>query len=300
MSLEAAVRRAADLLGVEAIAHRPIGEPCAWSATHQVTLATGRLLYLKATPRSRLEADVAGRLHRRAPGLVPRVIAGDLLPAAAWRWFLLEDAGPTLDDPPSPAGARAVAAGLATLQRQSHPDDALRSLLPHCPPPAFPLVVAQVADWLRDRGEARSEAAGLASRLAADPARWQESIAALDPLPLDCAHGDLWAGNVGGGPRGPVFLDWADALWTTGAISLVNFVHASGPTLAACEDDLWQAYEAGRSVRLDGRQRAACQVAWAVANLHVDLRIAAAGRLTAAYMLPGLRASLRWIEEHTA
>jgi hypothetical protein len=72
---------------------KPVWDDCTWSITRQVTLSDGGTLFVKGTPRDRVEAEITLRLASLCPDFIPAVLEPDLLPESDWRWFILEDAG---------------------------------------------------------------------------------------------------------------------------------------------------------------------------------------------------------------
>src|SRR5579883_2026064 len=70
----------------------PCWEPCEWSKVYSLQLHDGTRLFLKGTPRSRNKALVMQRLHDLFSTCIPRVPVRDRVPAASWRWLLMEDA----------------------------------------------------------------------------------------------------------------------------------------------------------------------------------------------------------------
>lgn len=64
-----------------------------WSRTYVVTNTAGMHVFVKGTPRAFPEAQTTARLALLCPELVPPVLEHDLFPDAAWRWFVLADAG---------------------------------------------------------------------------------------------------------------------------------------------------------------------------------------------------------------
>jgi len=110
----------------------PCWEPCEWSRVYRLTLRDGTHLFVKGTPRNRNEALVTQHLSTLCPSCIPRVLMADLVPAAPWRWFLLEDAGETDPSPLSRPVAIEAARILGRLQRHASEDQVLPGLLAGC------------------------------------------------------------------------------------------------------------------------------------------------------------------------
>jgi hypothetical protein len=104
-----------------------------WSVAYRLDLEDETHLYVKGTPRQRSEVLITHHLSRLNSAGVPRVLSIDLLPAAPWRWFLLEDAGrtPTNKELTLPQEVE-VAQALGQIQRSTERDVVLLSLLPDC------------------------------------------------------------------------------------------------------------------------------------------------------------------------
>jgi len=114
----------------------------------------------------------------------------------------------------------------------------------------------------------------------------------LADLPATVVHGDFWSGNIAVVGQELRFIDWGDALWGVGGISLVTLLGTSEGQLDEAEAAIWQAYEQGWERPIRQAYREACLVASTVADLVIDTAIATScghGPERLPGLLPGLR-----------
>ena len=123
-------------------------------------------------------------------------------------------------------------------------------------------------------------------------ATWRST---LRKLPSTIVHGDFWSGNIAVAGKAIRLIDWGDALWGVGGVSLVNLVTTSGGQLDNAVQELWEAYERGWERTIGPSYREACVAASVVTNLVIDTAIArCCGQ--GPERLPGLIAGLRELE----
>jgi fructosamine-3-kinase len=117
----------------------------------------------------------------------------------------------------------------------------------------------------------------------------------LTDLPSTVVHGDFWSGNIAVAGQELRFIDWGNALWGVGGVSLVILIATSEGQLDEAEAAIWHAYEQGWERPIRQGYREACQVASIVADLVIDTAIATScGR--GPKRLPGLLPGLRELE----
>jgi hypothetical protein len=257
------------------------------------------VLFLKGTPRSRNQALVTQRLHALCPSSIPRIIDTDLIPDANWWWFLLEDAGHCNEEALSPATAREVAYTLGTLQHCAMDEHSLSALVVHCAGDHLQERALDVCSWAIKHSPitTRENIWHMAMDISQSSSFFREVADHLQDIPTTIAHGDLWAGNIAVAPvdRTVRLLDWGDALWGVGSVSLVNLLLTAQGTLDEISSAIWDAYENGLGVQVKPAYRAACFVANLVSGLVTDMEIArCCGR--GPETLPGLFAQLRSLE----
>ncbi|SRR5260370_31419020 len=104
----------------------------------------------------------------------------------------------------------------------------------------------------------------------------------------------ILGGNIAVGPTIRL-LDWGDALWGVGGVSLVNLLLTAHGTLDETSSAIWDAYENGLGIQVKPAYRAACFVANLVSGLVTDMEfVRCCGR--GPETLPGLFAQLRSLE----
>ena len=237
-------------------------DECAWSLVYRAILNDGTRLFLKGTPRSRNEALVTQRLHSLCSECIPRVIDTDFIPEANWRWFLMEDAGHCNQETLSPATAREVAYILGTLQRCAMNEHTLLALVAHCDGDHLQERALDVCSWAIEQSPitARENIQHMAMDISQSSSFFREVANHLQDIPPTIVHGDLWAGNIAVGPTIRL-LDWGDALWGVGGVSVVNLLLTAHGTLDETSSAIWDAYENGLGVQVKPAYRAACFVA---------------------------------------
>jgi aminoglycoside phosphotransferase (APT) family kinase protein len=276
----------------------PCWEPCEWSKVYRLQLHDGTRLFLKGTPRSRNEALVMQRLHDLCPACIPRVLVTDLVPSASWRWFLIEDAGNADQSALSRSVALEAARTLGQLQHRALQDQTLPSLLVRCEGDRLQQQAIEVCRWAMTQQppEVRTDLQRIASLLEQAHTFFGELAEQLAELPSTIVHGDFWSGNIAVAGSNIRFIDWGDALWGAGGVSIVNLLMTSDGQLDNAALQIWEAYEQGWERAISPAYRQACQAASAVADLVIDRAIAmSCGR--GPERLQGLVPGLRDLEE---
>jgi hypothetical protein len=254
----------------------PCWEPCEWSRVYCLALRDGTRLFLKGTPRSRNEAPVMQRLNDLCSTCLPRVLVADLVPAAPWRWFLMEDAGccdlSVLSTPLAIEAART----LGRLQQRALHDQTLPSWLTRCEGNHLQQQALAVCQWAMNRQapSALDDLQRIVSLLQEARTFFGELEQQLAELPSTIVHGDCWSGNIAVARTNIRLIDWGDALWGVGGVSLVNLIMTSGGQLDNEIQELWEAYECGWEKPIRPSYREACAVASVVTNLVIDTTIA--------------------------
>jgi hypothetical protein len=189
----------------------------AWESSTVLRIdAGGRAYYLKAVePPCDHEPGFTRWLARHCPGRVAPVVAV----GGAGRWLLMrEAAGPSLRDSARLADWTRAAREYGRMQRAIVDPRALHAALRgRRRDLGWP--ARQIAPMLADAhglgvgGRARLTRGEISRlrRLAPGLRARCHALARLG-VPLGLDHGDLWAVNVIVGRRGPVFLDWEDAV----------------------------------------------------------------------------------------
>ncbi len=275
----------------------PCWEPCEWSQVYRLALRDGTRLFVKGTPRSRNEALVMHRLHALCSTSLPRVLVVDLVPAATWCWFLMEDAGCCDQSALSRPLAIEAARILGQLQRRVLHDQVLPSWLNRCEGSHLQQQALAVCRWAMNRQApaALDDLQRIVSLLEEAHAFFGDLAQQLAELPSTIVHGDLWSGNIAVAGTTIRLIDWGDALWGVGGVSLVNLIMTSGGQLDNAIPELWQAYERGWEQPIGPSYREACVVAGVVTNLVIDTTLArCCGQ--GPERLPGLIAGLRDLE----
>ncbi len=272
----------------------PCWEPCEWSKVYRLELRDGTRLFLKGTPRNRNEALVMQRLHDLCSTCIPRVLATDLVPSASWRWFLLEDAGNA--DPSALSSSVAIesARTLGRLQQRALQDQTLPSLLIRCERDQLQQQAVEVCRWAIEQqaAEVQADLQRITSLLEQAHAFFGEQAKQLSELPSTIVHGDFWSGNIAVSSNDIRFIDWGDALWGAGGISIVNLLMTSDEQLDDATFQIWEAYEQGWQRPISPAYQQACQVASTVTDLVIDKAIATScgrGPERLRGLLPGLR-----------
>ncbi len=238
------------------------------------------------------------RLHDLCSRCVPRVLSTDLVPSASWRWFLMEDAGNAEMSTLSRSVAIEAARTLGQLQQRALQDQTLPTLLIRCERDQLQQQTVEVCRWAmkQQAPEVQADLQRIASLLEQAYAFFGELAEQLSELPSTIVHGDFWSGNIAVAGNDIRFIDWGDALWGVGGISIVNLLMTSDGRLDDAAFQVWEAYEQGWERAISPAYRQACQAASAVADLVIDRAIAmSCGR--GPERLRGLVPGLRDLEE---
>ena len=254
----------------------PCWELCEWSKVYRLQLRDGTRLFVKGTPRSRKEAQITQRLHDLCSTCIPRVLVADLVPSASWRWFVMEDAGNA--DPSALSRPLAIEAAriLGRLQHRALQDQTLPSLLIRCEGDQLQQRAVEVCQWaMRQQApEVQADLQRIASLLEQARSFFGELAEQLAELPSTVVHGDFWSGNIAVASNDIRFIDWGDALWGVGGVSIVNLLMTSDGQLDDATSQMWEAYEQGWERPISLVYQQACQIASAVTDLVIDKAIA--------------------------
>ena len=275
----------------------PCWEPCEWSRVYRLALHDGTRLFVKGTPRSRNEALVMHRLHALCSISLPRVLAVDLVPATTWRWFLMEDAGCCDQSALSRSVAIEAARILGQLHQRALHDQVLPSWLTRCEGSHLQQQALAVCRWAMNQqaSAALDDLQRIVSRLQEARAIFGGLTQQLAELPSTIVHGDFWSGNIAVAGTTIRLIDWGDALWGVGGVSLINLIMTCDGQLDNAIQELWQAYERGWEQPIGLSYREACVVASVVTNLVIDTALArCCGQ--GPERLPGLMPGLRDLE----
>jgi len=275
----------------------PCWEPCEWSRVYRLALHDGTRLFVKGTPRSRNEALVMHRLHALCSTSLSRVLVVDLVPATTWRWFLMEDAGCCDQSALSRSVAIEAARILGQLHQRALHDQVLPSWLTRCEGSHLQQQALAVCRWAMNQqaSAALDDLQRIVSRLQEARAIFGGLTQQLAELPSTIVHGDFWSGNIAVAGTTIRLIDWGDALWGVGGVSLINLIMTSDGQLDNAIQELWQAYERGWEQPIGLSYREACVVASVVTNLVIDTALArCCGQ--GPERLPGLMPGLRDLE----
>jgi hypothetical protein len=277
---------------------RQLTEPwdhSAWSQSYRVEFDTRDALYVKGTPRTREEARITSFLHRYDPGHIPAVLDQDFLPEQEWRWFLLEDIG-DCNQTGSITRECSIRAAfyLGRLQHIVSHHTQGAGYLPQCGAGGMQASLTSVCDWaLRTASEEmREEFLAFRSSVARSTTYFRSLQQTLSLLPPTCIHGDLWSGNIACREGTVSFIDWGDALWGVGSVSIVNLVTTASEDLSGHSGEIWEAYARGWERDLTEQLIEASRVAWLVSSLIIDVEIAKCCN-DAIDILPGLIPGVR-------
>ncbi|WNG50372.1 phosphotransferase [Archangium minus] len=185
-----------------------------FSCVLRIRAARGECFFKALPPSYSAEPRLVLRLQETHPALIPEVLATNL----ERRWLLLAAAGgELLESVSDPSAWEAAARAYAELQRQWTRHEARTSLgLNRLPLEAlereFDALLADDAALLLDTPEGLTRAQVERLRAQAEELKGCcRELAALG-IPETLEHGDLWPSNIFVTPRGPVFIDWTDAV----------------------------------------------------------------------------------------
>ncbi|MBV9691891.1 MAG: phosphotransferase [Ktedonobacteraceae bacterium] len=202
----------------------------------------------------------------------------------------MEDAGRCGPSALSRPVAIKAARILGLLQQRAFRDQTLPSLLVKCEGDHLQQQALDVCQWAmkRQAAEARDSLQRIASLLEQASSFFRGLAEQLSALPSTVVHGDFWSGNIAVAGKDIHFIDWGDALWGVGGVSLVNVIMTSSGQLDDVIFQLWEAYEQGWERSISRAYRQACLVASAVTDLVIDKAIATSCGQGPEH-LPGLR-----------
>lgn len=243
------------------------GEESAWSVVYRLRLPSGDALFLKGVPRTRAEAGVSARLAALCPEAVAPVLAVDLIPDDTSCWCVLGDAGRDGGESLDPSIAIRAAQVLGALQSGTVGDRTLANQVPHCRGGelwAAHRARPKLRDRVRDMHRRLLQAEG-----------WVRGVERqLLPEPDALVHGDLGAGNVAVQGDQVRLLDWGDAVWGVGGVSIIHLLASEDGRLDSHAGDIWAAYEVGLGRGVSRECRSASAFAHRVTRLVVDREIA--------------------------
>jgi fructosamine-3-kinase len=137
---------------------------------------------------------------------------------------------------------------LGCLQKGVLGDQQLPSLVAHCEGSQLQQQVLDICSWAINQQKtpgAIEELQRIASHVEQAHSFFDKLENQLSELPATIVHGDFWSGNIAVAEGNIRFVDWGDALWGVGGISLVNLIMTSDGLLDKAAPDLWEAYEQG-------------------------------------------------------
>jgi len=251
-------------------------EPSVWSKSYRAEFATRDTLYIKGTPRSRPESYTTLILSRYCPHHIPAVLNEDVLPEHPWRWFLLEDAGECNHENLTPVCAVSAAFHLGKVQSNVCHDAWLTSHLPQCQADRLQEAISGVCEWALPSvaPDIRDDFLCLQATITQATNYFRTLQKRLAHVPSTCVHGDFWSGNIAFNGDKISFIDWGDALWGVGSISIANLLASAGETLSSHAHEIWEAYARGREIELTEDFIRGSEIAAMVGSLVVDVEIA--------------------------
>jgi hypothetical protein len=125
----------------------------------------------------------------------------------------------------------------------------------------------------------------------------------LSDLPSTILHGDFWSGNIAVAGKQVRLVDWGDALWGVGGVSIVNLIMTSGGQLDDAIPQIWEAYARGWERPISRSYQEACATALDVTNLVIDKAIVTScgqGPERLPGLIPGLQDLEELIVRHTS
>jgi hypothetical protein len=250
----------------------------AWSNTFVLHRKSGRPWFLKGTPRRRREADLTEELYRLVPDHLPRIIVPDLLADSPWHWFIMEHAGdPVIDDGLEFAEQGSVldaVRALAFIQHKARASERIAQILPPCEPELLQQLILDICLWYAGRrGKHRQEYEEIARMVGRDTTYFRQHATALSAWPCTIVHGDFWAGNVVREARGVRILDWGDAVWGPGGLSITGLLGQHRERLAAHEAEIWSVYAEALGEPVDPSYVQSCTQACDLADVVVHHQI---------------------------
>jgi hypothetical protein len=247
-----------------------------WSKCYKAEFIDRDVLYLKGTPRNRLEAQITSILHGYHPNHIPTVLDEDLVPENQWHWFLLEDAGICNHDRITPECAINAAFHLGRIQNTVCHDDYLAKNLPRCRADWLQEAVSEVYGWALQSvsTEKQKDFLSLQARLVESTSFYNALQKKLTRLPSSCVHGDFWSGNIACREDEVRFIDWGDTLWGVGGISIVNLIDTDSNELSSHADRIWEAYARGWEKDITEDFIQGSRVAALIGSLVIDMEIA--------------------------
>ncbi|SDD84804.1 Phosphotransferase enzyme family protein [Paenibacillus sp. UNCCL117] len=248
-------------------------ENSAWSHCYKISLNNNKTYFLKGTPRQRKEATVTKHLHILLPNIVPEVINDDLIPESTWRWFLVANAGTCSYEGIEARYALKAAFNLGNLQRMTFIEGSLFSeLLPQCEAQRLQEAVDNVGRWaLKFSNAEESEIIQRLLSISSD--HYEDHVNNLNSIPSTCVHKDFWSGNIAVTDENVMLIDWGDALWGVGGISIVNMI-STDDDLSSLSSIIWDEYFKGLDRKFDKDYIKSSQIAYLVSELVTEQEIA--------------------------
>ncbi|SCW83883.1 Phosphotransferase enzyme family protein [Paenibacillus tianmuensis] len=248
-------------------------EHSAWSECYKISLNNDSTYFLKGTPRQRKEALVTKHLHVLLPNIVPEVINDDLIPESTWRWFLVTNAGTCCYEGIEVKYALKAAFNLGKLQRITFNEGSFISkFLPQCEAQRLQEAVDNVGRWaLKFSNAEESEIIQRLLSISSD--YYDDHVKNLNSIPSTCVHKDFWSGNIAVTDENVMIIDWGDALWGVGGISIVNMI-LSDDGLSSQSNIIWDEYFKGLDRKFDKDYIKSSQIAYLVSELVTEQEVA--------------------------
>lgn len=248
-------------------------EHSAWSQSYKISLNNNLIYFLKGTPRQRKEALVTKHLHLISPNIVPEVINDDLIPESTWRWFLVSNAGTCCYQGIEGKYALKAAFNLGRLQRIMFSEgSSISQFLPQCEAQRLQEAVDQVGRWALQFSNAE-ESEIIQRLLSINSDCYNDHVKNLNSIPSTCVHKDFWSGNIAINEEDVMIIDWGDAVWGVGGISIVNLI-LSDNGLSSQSNIIWNEYFQGLNRKLDKEYIKSSQIAYLVSELITEQEIA--------------------------
>ena len=176
----------------------------------------------------------------------------------------------------APVTALEAVRKLGCLQKRALSDQELPSLVAHCEGSQLQQQVLEVCSWAISQQKtpgAIEEFQRIASHVEQAHSFFDKLEEQLSELPSTIVHGDFWSGNIAVAEGNIRFVDWGDALWGVGGISLVHLITRSDDLPDKTAPTLWEAYEQGWDRPISRPYQEACVVASDIADLVIDRAI---------------------------
>jgi hypothetical protein len=240
----------------------------------------GKPWFLKGTPRDAGETELTERLHEIDPEHTVGFLVADLLPGAEWRWVITEWAGEAvIDDNGKFMGIQTVLEAvktLAQLQIRAATDTLIPRLIPRCEGPGMQELVQEVCAWYAEKD---AECAGYyrdaSEEISRDMHFFRKLEEPLGDYPRSVVHVDFWGGNIVREGDRLRILDWSQALWGIGGLSVVDLLNQHKDELTKHREEIWSLYAGEIGYANYGVYADACQKANAAVGVLTHQRFLA-------------------------